>query len=395
MAAEGQRQTSAAPQRREARQKRRWGRLAVLGIVALLVLGGIGVGVYLAMRGSASDQVAGGGGGHTTTEAASDFSEDLAAVELNGLWGFVDADGAMVVEPQFEQVRDFSDGLAAVELNDKWGFIDKSGTMVIDADFDDTWGFSEGFAAVKLAERWGVINTDGSVVIRPQFDGVGLFQEGLAQVVVGDMFGYIDESGEIVIPVQFDKAWPFTSEGLAVVDLEADGLELWSVVDQTGKVVLHSERDEWEIGGLEGPLFSEGLVPIEVGGSSFGFMDTTGAMVIMPRFNFVGGFHEGLAYAQPEERASGEEIVGYIDKSGEWVIEPQFDGFEPGNFSEGLAALHDPYGAGGDICGYIDKSGAWAIEPRFNEAHDFSQGRALVVVDGVYSFIDDTGKPAW
>ncbi len=59
--------------------------------------------------------------------------------------------------------------------------------------------------------------------------------------------------------------------------------------------------------------------------------------------------------------------LGYIDKAGKVVVEPQFDRAE--NFSEGLAAVR--VGGRRGTCGYIDKTGKFAINPQFDDARAF------------------------
>ena len=57
---------------------------------------------------------------------------DYAAVMINGKWGFVDASGKQVIEPEYEDARSFANGVAAVKKNGKWGYIDKNDEMVIE-----------------------------------------------------------------------------------------------------------------------------------------------------------------------------------------------------------------------------------------------------------------------
>jgi hypothetical protein len=52
------------------------------------------------------------------------------------------------------------------------GYIDKEGKIIINSQFDDAYGFHKGLAAVKVGERWGFIDKKGMMVINPQFDNV-------------------------------------------------------------------------------------------------------------------------------------------------------------------------------------------------------------------------------
>lgn len=61
--------------------------------------------------------------------------EGLAAVDKEGKLGYVDAEGNVVVTPQFKEANDFSEGLAAVQLGYKWGYIDKEGKFAVKPEF--------------------------------------------------------------------------------------------------------------------------------------------------------------------------------------------------------------------------------------------------------------------
>ncbi|HDS29982.1 MAG TPA: WG repeat-containing protein, partial [Firmicutes bacterium] len=53
-----------------------------------------------------------------------------------------------------------------------------------------------------------------------------------------------------------------------------------------------------------------------------GFIDKTGQYVINPQFDFAFDFSEGLAPVKIAEK------WGFIDKTGQFVINPQFDGID-------------------------------------------------------------------
>jgi hypothetical protein len=71
--------------------------------------------------------------------------------------------------------------------------------------------------------------------------------------------------------------------------------------------------------------FIEGLAPIKQNKKPFGhyhsgFVDTTGKYIIPPVFLSVGYFsNNGLTWARGENK-----MYGYINKSGEWVIQPKY-----------------------------------------------------------------------
>lgn len=87
-----------------------------------------------------------------------DKSDALAAVCLNGKWGFVDKSGKLIIEPQFMDARSFSNSFAAVEMNGKWGFVSSDGSIVIDFTFDNVKDFnSKGCVFVEMNSRWSLI----------------------------------------------------------------------------------------------------------------------------------------------------------------------------------------------------------------------------------------------
>ena len=76
---------------------------------------------------------------------------------------------------------------------------------------------------------------------------------------------------------------------------------------------------------------------------------------------------------------------GYIDKSGKFVINPQFD--EAGMYSDGMAL--DSYRRPVRIHRSIGKI---CINPQFEASGNFNDGLALVRLNGKFGYIDRNGK---
>lgn len=90
----------------------------------------------------------------------------LIARQQDGLWGFVDKYGVIMITYSFDEVRPFSEGLAAVRIENTWGFLDLGGNVVIPFDYHDdarlnranndelpAWTFKNGLAWVGMSDE--------------------------------------------------------------------------------------------------------------------------------------------------------------------------------------------------------------------------------------------------
>jgi hypothetical protein len=132
------------------------------------------------------------------------FSNGLAPVLMDTTWSFIDRDGVVVVSRIFDVDLDSEDsGVESVELDrvridGRYGFKNAAGQIVIDPQFDQAWNFIDGLARVQVKGKWGFIDRTGKLVIEPEFDVAWDFEDGLARVKVGDKFGYVNTDGEYV-----------------------------------------------------------------------------------------------------------------------------------------------------------------------------------------------------
>lgn len=80
--------------------------------------------------------------------------DGIIAFRKGSKWGYADMSGNIVIEPEYANARSFSNGLAAVQDDDGlWGFIDRTGRLVIDCIFTDTgYMSSTGVCPVRVDE---------------------------------------------------------------------------------------------------------------------------------------------------------------------------------------------------------------------------------------------------
>ncbi|WP_223032172.1 WG repeat-containing protein [Hanstruepera marina] len=93
------------------------------------------------------------------------------------------------------------------------------------------------------------------------------------------------------------------------------------------------------------------------------------------------------SFAQELALANADGKFGYINKTGNWEIEPQFKVAK--NFSGDLAeAMND-----NKKWGYINRKGEWVIEPQFDKTKEFNSGIALVLNNKNWGYINTKGEP--
>lgn len=326
------------------------------------------------------------GGDVQTSSEQNKYENARFPVSLNGLWGYINSKGRLVIDPAYDDAMEFSEGLAEVEFKDKWGYVDVSGTLVIPLEYDSVSEFSQGLAAVKKGTCWGYVDRQGEQVIPFQFQSAAKFSEerAAARKSMSMLVGYIDRNGSWAIQPQFKDGLAF-SGGLAVVWTMDEGDDTWGFIKKNGAFAI-SPRYTYAFSLSEGlAAVAKGMVRQPSGGlvpGNCSFINERGDPVINPSSDDIASFYEGLARV----RVNG--MQGFIDKKGQWRIRPQFENAM--NFSEGLA----PVSVSGKW-GFVDINGKLTIPYQYDFALPFTQGVSCVIVGEKMGYIDKTGKYIW
>lgn len=84
-------------------------------------------------------------------DASRPIDEVAAEKGLSGhRWGFLDAQGQLVIKPIFDAVGDYHFGAAAAKQKGKWGYIDLTGNWLIQPTFDEVQNFTQSGLAVVM-----------------------------------------------------------------------------------------------------------------------------------------------------------------------------------------------------------------------------------------------------
>lgn len=295
---------------------------------------------------------------------SSKFSEGLARVKLGEKWGYIDAEGEMVIAPTFDFAREFSSGRAAVRQGDRWGYLDARGKLAITPQFDSAWDFEDDRAVVELGGQRGLIDSEGVYIVRPQYSTVRSMGEGLLAVVDSQgAWALMSSHGEVVVPPRFESLGSFLPPYNACF--------FCSIFD----------RESMMSGFINGSALA-------MQDEKWGLINTRGEYRVMPRYDDLWPMREGRALFRRGD------LMGFVDDRGEEVIEAQFESFdshqidaEEPSFSNGLAPV-----LMGGRWGFVDLSGNLAINPQFDLVlHGFHGELAAVVLGGDYGYIDQQG----
>ncbi|MFN5182842.1 MAG: WG repeat-containing protein [Bacteroidota bacterium] len=124
-------------------------------------------------------------------------------------------------------------------------------------------------------------------------------------------------------------------------------------------------------------LFKKPLLKIKKE-EMFGFIDTTGNIIIPAKFEELGDFSEGLCVASESEK------YGFIDKNGNWIIEAIYD--EAESFIEGVSIVKLK-----NKFFLIDRNGS-KISEEFEQINSFSEGLAIAKQSNKYGAINKLGN---
>jgi hypothetical protein len=195
--------------------------------------------------------------------------------------------------------------------------------------------------------------------------------KALYPVVVKGRWGYMNQEMKMIIPPQYAAAGDF-KDGRAPVRNDE---QAWGFIDTSGALVIGHKYERIL-------PFSEGVAAV-MKDKKFGFIDITGKELTAFIYEDASSFSESLACVRIDEKN------GFIDKAGRMVIAPQFErACWASDFSAGLAMVYK-----NDKAGYINARGEYVIHPAYTYASAFSEGLALVQPAGQlkYGYINTTG----
>lgn len=233
--------------------------------------------------------------------------KEFLAYKENGLWGFIDSLGKVLIEPKFEFAEGFTEGLALVIKDGLAGFINKSEEVIIPFKYEDANRFKEGLAAVSKGGYWGMIDRSNKEIIPINFEIVGNIKNDLILVADSANYGYYNKKGQIEIPLMLQYATDF-KDGYAIVGIN----DKKAIINTRGDFIVSADYTWLK-------PFNEYQSFIAKKDSLFGIIDNKGSTLLAFEYDKIGKLINGRALVVKDGK------YGYISKSTIPVIPLMYD----------------------------------------------------------------------
>lgn len=124
--------------------------------------------------------------------------DGLYPASRNGLWGYYNISCQWVIVPQYIEAHAFNDGVARVrDENGLYGFIDPEGRFITATRWTEAFDACHGYARIKIKERWSYFNTRTGITEEITFDEASDFHNGFANIRIRDRWYRIDTNLEL------------------------------------------------------------------------------------------------------------------------------------------------------------------------------------------------------
>lgn len=298
-------------------------------------------------------------------------------------WGYIDEFGSYKIKPRYNMATDFSNNLAIVEKDGLFGLINSQGLEILKPEFTKVVEAGAGYFIGYRKGNIGIYSEDLPIDLGNRYFNIGNYGDGYFTVTKKtktlSKFGYIDKKGREVISPKYDLAYDFY-QGRALVK-EAGN---WKIINKKAKIL--KELNYEYIRKLEGTnkflvTTSRGLV---------GLMDEKGELIIEPNYNSISileGNEDYIIVGKALEEDLHQELYGLLDSKGKAVLDFKYKSIRL--LPEAYVALSTELGhKGGYLYTIINSGGEKITEEKYYDPKPGGQG-FISVYNGEESFLID------
>ena len=152
--------------------------------------------------------------------------------------------------------------------------------------------------------------------------------------------------------------------------------KLWGAIDSTGKIVFKPAYDDLYVYGE-----NNNFITAKSGDSTF-LINSRLQIVARTVYEAIIGHGEGMFMTRLQSKIFYPGFYGFMDSTGKIIVEPKFSLMEP--FSNGVAKVNiyvdttGNYKEENERSGIVDKKGNWVLQPIYNPQFIKSSSDSLI-----------------
>jgi len=283
-------------------------------------------------------------------------------------WGLLNFDGTLIAHPKYDTILPFRKRRALVKQLDFWGLVDDQNQWIIlpyeeslQYINDDLYVSTRGYH-IKFFDRHG-----------KHFKSITTSYSLLGEYILikGEFgkYGLLDYSGNSITSIAYDTITEISDSNLFSISI--DGLN--GVIDAQERVIVPVDSSLQKIVGI-----AEGKIGVKID-DKYGFLNTSGQLIISNRYDNIRLFSEGYAAYQLNDH------WGFVDDRENLIIQPLYDDVFP--FYKSVAAVKK-----NGLWGFINNDGDVLLDYQFSSIRKTMSNKYIVTKNDKQGLIDENGK---
>jgi hypothetical protein len=325
----------------------------------------------------------------------------------NYLWGYINKEGEILVDFQFDKAGLFNDdlGVAIIRTREgEEGFINSNFqviTSINGEDIESIGYFSEGLADIKINGKWGYINSNLELSIDNIYDNVLGFKNGLARVYINSKQGFINKKGEYIlenIEVNYDES--LINYEAPLVGYSFKQNDKWGFIDHESNIIVEPVYDFVE-------SISDIIITLQKDGK-IGFINLETGFKLEPFYDIYTAetnIYGELISVSPPSSAENNSMLFHTKDHAKLVDlnNNELISFKKNDDYNFFSRPHNRFPRtyedlmpifNGKKWGYVNKNNKMVIGHKFNTAYRFHKSGYALVSSGrdYFHYIDKKGR---
>src|SRR5690606_15277655 len=257
--------------------------------------------------------------------------------------GFIDKHGQIIIPAIYEEVQAFKNGVAIVRKDFRFGIIDTLGNFLLSNSYDEIVPWENDFYRLGVftpttgrVTTFGLAGANGKLLLDTLYSYIDLQKGQYIRAKKDSLYGLFDRQGKVIVPMEYTYLGDVRDAKFMAAEKSGN----WGFLDTSGTVVLPFT--------YQTPISaSEGRIWVRKDSARILMDYQFREIKRFNKYNKVYPFSNGYAAVSIKDTSDYYgNLYGYIDRDGNEVVAPQYNGGAAGANSHGIAVVGKTEGHG-------------------------------------------------